>query len=51
LGWVPAHKKKFPNQGYIIFSHLVPFTTAHGFINLKFIRNGFLNSPMDISEA
>src|SRR5712672_3447670 len=22
LGWVSAHKNKFPNQGYIIFSHL-----------------------------
>jgi hypothetical protein len=51
LEWAPAYKKKFPNQGYIIFSHLVPFITAHGFTGLKFIRNGFLNSLIKVCEA
>ena len=44
LRWGPAHKKNLPNWGCIIFSHLVPFMTAHGFISLEFIQNAFSNS-------
>ena len=44
LGWAPVHKKQLPNQGCIIFSHLMPFITAHGLNGLKFIRDEVSNS-------
>ena len=48
---LPAHKTKFPYQGHIIFSHSMPFITAHGFTGLKFIQNRLLNNPENVSEA
>ena len=51
LGWVPAYKTKFWIRNAFFFSHSMPFITAHGFIGLKFIRHGFQNSSMDVSEA
>jgi hypothetical protein len=51
--WMGSRALKINSQirDELFFSHPVPFIMAHGFTGLKFIRNGFLNGPMDVSEA